>query len=148
MTKAVISLGSNLGDRDAYLRTAIDQLKRVAFITAVSHFIETDPVGGPAQGKYKNAIVICDTQLSAYELLRELQSIEELAGRVREVRWGPRTLDLDLISFGEEICNDAELSLPHPRAHERFFVLAPWHEIEPDAILPGHGSISDLLKRL
>ncbi|MEI6867500.1 MAG: 2-amino-4-hydroxy-6-hydroxymethyldihydropteridine diphosphokinase [Actinomycetes bacterium] len=146
--KVVIALGSNLGDRDNYLNTAIQELSAAITIIAVSTFYETAPVGGPDQPDYLNAVLIAECTHEPVELLQLLLQIEARLGRVRDVPLGPRTLDLDLITAGEEIISTEELTLPHPRAHERTFVLQPWLEIDPDAQIPGHGSIAALLSAL
>jgi len=145
--KVVIALGSNLGEPEIILQGAIASLNQLLSVTAVSTFHRTAPVGGPVQPDYLNAVLVGDcTNLSAVELLHQLQAIEAEAGRTREVRWGPRTLDLDLILFGDQVMQTPELTLPHPRAHERKFVLEPWSEIDPDASIPGKGSVQDLLR--
>lgn len=143
--KAVIALGSNLGNRHQTLTAAVNEL--AAFITnlQVSTFIESAPVGGITQPDYLNAVAIGESELSPLALLHALQNIENAHHRTREVRWGARTLDLDLIVYGAEVMETEELTLPHPRAHERAFVLAPWLEIDPDGELPGFGAIAKLL---
>jgi len=135
---AVLALGTNLGDRTATLRTAVDELRAVDDIEVerVSPVVETDPVGGPDQPDYLNAVVLVRTGLSARELLLACQRIETGHGRKRTVRWGPRTLDIDLIRYGELISTDPVLELPHPRADQRAFVLAPWLAADPHAWLP------------
>ncbi len=139
--KVVIALGSNLGDRKATLDDAVDQLRKIITITKVSTFIETDPVGGPDQPDYLNAVVIGESDLEPADLLAKMLAIENEAGRTREVRWGARTLDLDLIVAGDTVMDTEFLTLPHPRAHERRFVLDPWLEVDPKAILPGCGEV-------
>ena len=146
--KAVIALGSNLGDPLTNLENAIESLKAELHDLLVSTLIQTSPVGGPAQGNYLNGVVIAESELEPIELLKILQKIEDAAGRTREVRWGPRTLDLDLISYGDYMFTSDELVLPHPRAHERAFVLEPWLELQPDGVLVGAGPIKDLLARI
>jgi 2-amino-4-hydroxy-6-hydroxymethyldihydropteridine diphosphokinase len=143
--KAVISLGANIGDPQANLTLAIALLREAAEVTAVSSFLKTKPVGGPDQPDYLNAVAIVESELPAKDLLALLNGIETAMGRTREIHWGPRVIDLDLIQYGGLLVNDEKLTLPHPRAHERRFVLAPWFEIEPEAILLTHGRISDLL---
>jgi 2-amino-4-hydroxy-6-hydroxymethyldihydropteridine diphosphokinase len=146
--KYVISLGSNLGDRLEILKAAVESIRAVAQIQAVSSFYETNPVGGPEQPDYLNAVLIGSSNLSPELLLTELQKIESAAGRTREIRWGARTLDLDLIT-AEDIEQENEfLTLPHPRAHERAFVLQPWLEIDPEAQIPGKGWVKVLLSAL
>lgn len=146
--KAVISLGSNLGNPKDNLDTALALLREVTNVKSVSSYIATKPVGGPVQPDYLNAICIVDSDLHAMDLLSMLHGIEKTLGRQRIQHWGPRTIDLDLIQFGDLISKADELVLPHPRAHERRFVLQPWFEIEPDAILLTHGAIKDLLEQL
>jgi 2-amino-4-hydroxy-6-hydroxymethyldihydropteridine diphosphokinase len=146
--KAVISLGSNLGNPKDNLDTALALLREATNIKSVSSYITTKPVGGPEQPDYLNAICIVDSDLPAMDLLSMLHGIEKTLGRQRIQHWGPRTIDLDLIQFGDLISKADELVLPHPRAHERRFVLQPWFEIEPDAILLTHGAIKDLLEQL
>lgn len=148
--KAVLSLGSNLGRRFDTLQGALDTLFDAPGLTfvAVSPVYETDPVGGPEQGPYLNAIVIVETSLEPHALLERALSVENAFGRERHERWGPRTLDVDLIAVDDQTCDDAELTLPHPRAHERAFVLVPWADIDPDAVLPGHGRVADLAARV
>jgi len=115
------------------------------WIDKASGVYETVPVGGPRQPDYLNAILLARTTLGPYDLLDALHQVEAAFDRVREVRWGPRTLDIDIIAYQGVACGDPRLTLPHPRAHERAFVLAPWHEADPDAVLPGHGPVADLL---
>ena len=142
----VIALGANLGERIATLQAAVDTLcaMRDVEVSAISRIYETDPVGGPAQPEYANAVLLARTSLAPIELLRRLQGIEAAAGRTREVRWGPRTLDLDIIDFDGRVSEDPDLTLPHPRAHVRGFVIVPWLEVDPEAVLPGLGRIAEL----
>ena len=144
---AVLALGSNLGARQQELQRAVDQLAATPGlrVTAVSPVYETDPVGGPDQPDYLNAVVLAETDLPAGDLLRRAHAIEAAARRTREVRWGPRTLDVDIIAYGDEVSADPALTLPHPRARERAFVLAPWRDADPDAELPGYGPVAALL---
>jgi 2-amino-4-hydroxy-6-hydroxymethyldihydropteridine diphosphokinase len=144
--KAVISLGANIGDAKTNLDLAIGLLREATDVLAVSSYLQTKPVGGPEQPDYLNAVAIVESDLPAKELLAVLNGIETAMGRTREIHWGPRVIDLDLIQYGGLLVHDEKLTLPHPRAHERRFVLAPWFEIEPEAILLTHGRISDLLK--
>ena len=146
--KVVIALGSNLGDREENLNRAEAELSEVIRVDAISTFIETDPVGGPEQPDYLNAVLIGDCNRQPEELLQLLLQIESRLGRVRDVKWGPRTLDLDLIVAGDLFIDSEELQIPHPRAHERVFVLAPWLEIDPDGYIPGKDRIADLLAGL
>ena len=144
---AVLALGSNLGDRRHNLQRAVDCLLDAPGLDlrAISPVYQTRPVGGPGQPDYLNAVITVQTALPARAILDRAHDVEDALQRVREVRWGPRTLDVDLIVVGDEISDDPELTLPHPRAHERAFVLAPWHDIEPGAEIPGRGRIADLL---
>jgi 2-amino-4-hydroxy-6-hydroxymethyldihydropteridine diphosphokinase len=149
MTAVVLALGSNLGDRQNILQGAVDAIVGLpgVRVTAVSPVYETAPVGGPAQPDYLNAVVLADAALPARELLDRLHEIEAAFDRVRVVRWGPRTLDIDIIVFGTERSDDPQLTLPHPRAHERAFVLAPWRDLDPGAELPGAGPVDELLAK-
>jgi 2-amino-4-hydroxy-6-hydroxymethyldihydropteridine diphosphokinase len=117
-------------------------------VLAISPVYQTAPVGGPVQPDYLNAVLIAATGLGPHELLAATHAIEQTGGRVRAERFGPRTLDIDIISYGAEVSTDPVLTLPHPRAHERAFVLAPWHDIDPEASLPGYGAVRDLLAGL
>ena len=143
--KAVVSLGANLGDPKANLDLAVALLREATEVIAVSSYLQTKPVGGPEQPDYLNAVAIVESELPAKDLLAVLNGIETAMGRTREIHWGPRVIDLDLIQYGGLLVNEEKLTLPHPRAHERRFVLAPWFEIDPEAILLTHGRISDLL---
>jgi 2-amino-4-hydroxy-6-hydroxymethyldihydropteridine diphosphokinase len=136
---AVLSLGSNLGDRMVYLRLAVELLEPYA----VSPVYETAPVGGPEQGDFLNAVVLVHADAAA--AWERAQIAEQRARRAREERWGPRTLDVDVVWAEGQA---AGLLLPHPRAAERAFVLAPWADVEPDAALPGRGRVKDLLAML
>jgi 2-amino-4-hydroxy-6-hydroxymethyldihydropteridine diphosphokinase len=145
--RVVIAMGGNLGDRLENLQGGLDALFDTPGLTfiAVSPVFETVPVGGPPQPAYLNAILIARTALPARAVLDRCHSVEAAFGRTRTQVWGPRTLDLDLIIYGDEVSDDPELTLPHPRAHERAFVLAPWHAADPQAYLPGRGRVADLL---
>ena len=143
--KAVVSLGANIGDPKANLDLAVALLREATDVIAVSSYLQTKPVGGPEQPDYLNAVAILESDLPAKDLLALLNGIEIAMGRTREIHWGPRVIDLDLIQYGGLLVSDEKLTLPHPRAHERRFVLAPWFEIEPEAMLLTHGRISDLL---
>ncbi|MFI7051948.1 2-amino-4-hydroxy-6-hydroxymethyldihydropteridine diphosphokinase [Streptosporangium canum] len=147
--KVVLALGSNLGDRFETLQGALDSLfdaPGLEFV-AVSPVYETDPFGGPEQGPYLNAVVIAQSILEPRALLDRAQGVENVFGRVRGERWGARTLDVDLITVGDVVSDDPELTLPHPRAHERAFVLVPWSRADPDAVLSGR-RVDDLLAAL
>lgn len=141
-TTAAIALGSNLGDREKFLRGALVALEKAEGVTVLrrSRWHETEPVGGPEdQGPFLNGAALLETRLGARELLELLHSIEAKYGREREVQDGPRTLDLDLLWFGDSRSDDPELTLPHPRMEERAFVLAPLEEVAPEHVLPGCG---------
>ena len=143
----VLALGSNLGDRLANLQAGIDALAASGGIAAmaVSGVFETSPVGGPDQPDYLNAVLLATSGLPARAVLDRCQAAERARGRVHTLRWGPRTLDIDIIAYGDEVSDDPVLTLPHPRAHQRAFVLVPWHDADPDARLPGFGSVAGLL---
>lgn len=148
--RVVFSLGSNLGQRMDYLQSGLDALfdaPGMSFV-ALSPVYETDPVGGPSQGAYLNAVVIAETSLDPRTLLDRALGVEDAFGRVRKERWGPRTLDVDIIMVGNLLSDEAELTLPHPRAHERAFVLVPWAQADTSAVLPGRGSVAALLAGL
>jgi 2-amino-4-hydroxy-6-hydroxymethyldihydropteridine diphosphokinase len=135
-TRAYLALGSNLGDRIGHLQHAVDTLAATRDVSVVelSRVYETDPVGGPDQGRYLNAVVAIDTVLSARELLAVAQRAESDARRVRGERWGPRTLDVDILLVGDAEIRDADLVVPHPRMWERGFVLAPLHDVAPGLV--------------
>ncbi len=146
--RAVIALGANLEEPKAAVELAITLLEQATNVIARSTLYSTKPVGGPPQPDYINAVCIIDSELPARDLLGLLHGIEKSMGRVRNERWGPRVIDLDLITYGDLVVEDEDLTLPHPRAHERRFVLEPWLEIDPDAKLPLHGRVSDILAEL
>jgi len=148
-TRVTIALGSNLGHRLENLQGAVDALFDAPGLdlVAVSPVYLTAPAGGPQQPDYLNAVLIAATTLPAHAVLERCHGVEEVFGRVRHEVWGPRTLDLDIIVYGDVVSDDPELILPHPRAYERAFVLAPWHDIDPDAEIPGWGQVSDLLAK-
>ena len=143
--KAVIALGSNLENRRLNLDIAITKLEELLGELTVSPYFETKPVGGPQQDDFINAVVIANSKLPADQLLSELLEIEDEMGRVREVHWGPRIIDLDLIVHGDQVIDSVFLKLPHPLAASREFVLEPWLAIDPDGEIPGKGSIKSLL---
>lgn len=148
--RAVLALGSNLGDRASALQGAIDALAadpRVRVVAASSVY-RTEPVGGPEQGEFLNAVVIVDTELDSRSLLALCMSIEQKFHRERLEHWGPRTLDVDVIAVDDIVQDDPVLILPHPRAGERAFVCLPWLETDPEAVLPGTGAVRDLLVHL
>ena len=166
--RTVLALGSNLGDRLATLQGGVDALlgppgrgssaqassgpgssglsSTGLALVALSPVYETVPVGGPPQPEYLNAVLIAETTLPATALLRRGQAVEAAFGRVREEVWGPRTLDVDVIVYGDVVSDDPELTLPHPRAWERAFVLAPWLDADPEAEIPGRGRVAGLLE--
>ncbi len=152
MTRAVLSLGANLGDRAGALRTAIAALKDDGLV-ARSTLYETPPWGPVEQPPYLNAVVVVRGPRDARGWLERAGELERAAGRTRAVRFGPRTLDVDVIVVTEDdgapvLSDDQELTLPHPRAHERAFVLVPWLVLEPRAELPGRGRVADLVAAL
>ena len=150
--RCVISLGSNKGDRMAKLQGALSSLNDTpdVWVTEVSPVYETEPVDAPEGSKpFLNCVVLLDTTLSAHVLLERALAIESAFGRERgDVRNAPLTLDVDLIVVGDRRADDDDLTLPHPRAHERAFVLAPWHDLDPEAEIPGVGLVSELLERV
>lgn len=146
----IVALGSNLGDRLAHLQRGLDLLAAhpMVRVAAVSAVYETAPVGGPEQGAYLNAVARLDTSLPPDALLGVCHVVEAAEGRVREIRWGARTLDIDLIAHGRARRSGPGLVLPHPRAAERAFVLAPWLNLDSAALLPGAGPVRALLERV
>jgi 2-amino-4-hydroxy-6-hydroxymethyldihydropteridine diphosphokinase len=151
MTRAVLSLGSNLGDRRAHLRSALAGFADV--LVAASPVYETAPWGGVEQPDFLNMVVVVDDPAAdAWAWLRRGQALEEASGRVREVRWGPRTLDVDVVLVtgpdGPVRSDHPDLLLPHPGTPERATVLRPWLDVDPDARLPGRGRVADLLAGL
>ena len=146
--KAVIAIGANVGNPQENIDLAVALLKEATDLTALSSMYVTKPVGGPVQPDYINAVALAESELPAADFLSMLHGIEAALGRERKEHWGPRTIDLDLIQYGSILSYSDELLLPHPRAHERRFVIEPWHEIEPDGILLRHGRIDGLLRTL
>ncbi|MDN5857283.1 MAG: 2-amino-4-hydroxy-6-hydroxymethyldihydropteridine diphosphokinase [Pseudonocardia sp.] len=151
MTRAVLSLGANLGDREAHLRAAVAGFADV--LIAVSPVYETAPWGGVEQPDFLNAVLVVDDPATdAWGWLRRGQALEDASGRVREVRWGPRTLDVDVVHVedlgGGITSDDPELLLPHPGTVERATVLRPWLDIDAAAVLPGYGPVAELLAAL
>lgn len=145
MTRTAIALGSNLGDRLAMFRLAVEGLAELGTLLTASSLYETAPIGGPEQDSFFNAVVVLDTHLGPRELLDELHRIEAEAGRVREVRWGPRLLDLDLILYGDRTAEGGGMVVPHPRLAERRFVLEPLVEAWPEAKTPDGTPVASLL---
>ncbi|MFJ5899916.1 2-amino-4-hydroxy-6-hydroxymethyldihydropteridine diphosphokinase [Streptomyces sp. NPDC093064] len=150
--RAVISIGSNLGNRLETLQGAVDALEDTpgVRVKAVSPVYETEPWGVEpgSQPSYLNAVVVLKTTLPPSSLLERAHAVEEAFSRVRDERWGPRTIDVDIVAYAETVSDDPLLTLPHPRAHERAFVLAPWYDVDPDAQLPGRGAVANLLTAL
>jgi len=147
VTAAVLSLGSNLGDRFAHLQAAVAGFADA--LVAASPVYETAPWGGVAQDDFLNAVLlVADPTVDAWGWLRRGQAIEDAAGRVRDVRWGPRTLDVDVVTVDQVRSTDPELLLPHPGTPERATVLRPWLDVDPHAVLPGHGAVAALLAAL
>lgn len=146
--KAIIALGANIGDPKAQMDLAVAMLREATEVISVSEYLSTKPVSDIEQPDYLNAVCIVESELPALDLLSLLHGIEKALGRERLEKWGPRTIDLDLIQYGSLLSSADELKLPHPRAHERRFVLEPWVSIDPEAILLTHGKISELLVQL
>ena len=146
--KAVIALGANIGDPKVQMDLAVAMLREATEVISVSEYFSTKPVSDIEQPDYLNAVCIVESELPAMDLLSLLHGIEKALGRQRLEKWGPRTIDLDLIQYGSLLSSADELKLPHPRAHERRFVLEPWVSIDPEAILLTHGKISELLVQL
>ncbi|MBB5939389.1 2-amino-4-hydroxy-6-hydroxymethyldihydropteridine diphosphokinase [Streptomyces zagrosensis] len=146
---AVLSLGSNLGNRLETLQGAVDALEDTPGlrIKAVSPVYETEPWGVAAgsQPSYFNAVVLLKTTLPPTSLLDRGHAIEEAFERVRDEHWGPRTIDVDILTYQDVVSDDPVLTLPHPHCHERAFVLVPWHDVEPEAVIPGRGTVAELL---
>ena len=145
MIRAYLALGSNLGDRLANLRRAVTLLgEREVRVVRSSRVYETEPVGGPPQPEYLNAVVEVETGLAPDELLRACLETEDVLGRVRDERWGPRALDVDVLTYGRDRIDEPDLVLPHPRMHERAFVLVPLLELDADPPLPGDRRVAEL----
>lgn len=153
MNQAVLSLGGNIGDREQTLKNAIREIANIKDVELVtkSSFYESVAVTLAGEDedapKFLNCVIKINTQLEPKKLLKKLFEIENNHGRVRLERWGPRTLDIDIIVFGSEFVQTKSLQIPHPRAHQRGFVLVPWSEMDPEAVLPGHGSVAKLAER-
>jgi 2-amino-4-hydroxy-6-hydroxymethyldihydropteridine diphosphokinase len=151
VARAYIGLGANLGQKEVTILRAVDELASVDGIEVLelSRLRETEPVGVVDQPPFLNAAVALETTLSPWELLDAMLRIEQDLGRIRDdTRWGPRTLDLDLLVFADEVVDEEGLRVPHPRLHERRFALEPLAELEPDLEIPGRGAVSDLLAEL
>lgn len=136
--KAYIAVGSNMGDRTALIKQAEDSVQKVPgiYFKKKSSLYETEPVGGPLQGKYLNGVWEIETDLEAGTLMRELMKIESTLGRVRKEKNEPRPIDLDILFYGDKVIHSKDLSVPHPRLHERWFVLKPLADVCPDFIHP------------
>ncbi len=153
-TRAVLALGSNLGDREQHIRQALAEIQKLPNTTllAASAFLETVAITevGEDQSRpsYLNAVAIVETELDAHQLHNLTAEIENSLGRVRETKWQDRTIDVDVIAFGNQVIDSEDLVVPHPRAHLRLFVLKPWFELEPQAEIPGHGKIASLIAEL
>lgn len=150
LRQVTYSLGSNLGDRLEYLQGAVNLLRQTPGmkLTGVSSVYETDPVGYTDQPLFLNIVVQAESTLASTVMLERAHAIEEAFDRVRTIPFGPRTIDVDLIAVADRVINNDVLTLPHPRAHERAFVLVPWLELEPEAELVGHGRVSELVAQL
>jgi len=148
MTHVVLSIGANLGDAETMVHQTINQLSEILKESKASRIYRTSPVGVEDQPEFFNAVVVGEWGGTANELLERTSKFEESAGRERHVRWGARTLDIDIITFGDQVSHNPKLTLPHARAHERLFVLLPWSEIDPDAEIFGRGRISSLIEDL
>jgi 2-amino-4-hydroxy-6-hydroxymethyldihydropteridine diphosphokinase len=147
MSRAVLGIGSNLGERRAHLQSAVDAFR--PWVVALSPVYETPPWGPVEQPAYLNAVlIVADSAANANTWLDRALAAEAAAGRTRDVRWGPRTLDVDILTVDEEIRVDPSLTLPHPRATQRAFVLVPWLAVDQQARVPGRGPVADLLVRL
>ena len=145
MTVAYVGLGANLGDREETIRAAVAELPDVV---AVSSLRETDPVGVTDQPRFLNGVAALETELAPRELLDVLLAVERRLGRERRERWGPRTIDLDLLLYGDEVIDEDGLKIPHPRLHERKFVLEPLADLAPQLVVPGLGGVEGLLAEL
>jgi 2-amino-4-hydroxy-6-hydroxymethyldihydropteridine diphosphokinase len=152
--RTVLALGSNLGERKP---TMLEAVRRIADLPATELVAISEPIDtvavkpdgeDPDAPRYLNAVVIVETALEPEPLLDQVNQIEADLGRVRTEQWGDRTLDIDIVTMEGVVLDSERLTLPHPRAHERRFVLEPWASIDPDAVLPGHGRVDELLRRL
>jgi 2-amino-4-hydroxy-6-hydroxymethyldihydropteridine diphosphokinase len=151
MARAYVGLGANLGDRESTLRAAVAALDATegVQVSAVSALLETEPVDYLDQPRFLNGAVALETTLAPRELLDALLAVERSLGRTRGgPRFGPRTIDLDLLLYGEESVDAQGLTVPHPRLHERAFALEPLAELDPDLVVPGHGPLETLLRKL
>ena len=150
MTRAVLALGSNLGNREAAISMAVRQIAELEGVELVAtsmvhESVAVKPDGPDADAPaYLNAVVAVDTTLAPHDLLAAVNVVEHALGRVRGERWADRTIDIDIITYGDLVLQTEELTIPHPRAAERSFVLEPWLDIDPEAVLPGFGRVADL----
>ncbi|MBE0069478.1 2-amino-4-hydroxy-6-hydroxymethyldihydropteridine diphosphokinase [Thermoanaerobacterium thermosaccharolyticum] len=148
MTDTYMSIGSNVGDREGYLKSALNELtKNLVIIEKVSPIYETEPVGYKEQAKFLNAVVQTKTELKPHELLKIINTVEKELGRERLIRWGPRTIDIDILLYGDVTINDDDLKIPHERMWERAFVLVPLNDIAPN-IVKGGMKLSDIVESL
>ncbi len=143
--RVALSIGANLGERVAALQYAVDELATLGWIVAVSDVYETDPVGGPEQPDYLNAVVILETEAPPEQVLATAHAAEQGKGRTREIRWGARTLDVDVLAYGQVVSADPDLTLPHPRATQRAFVMIPWAQIDPAFELPDGRTVGEVV---
>ena len=148
MTHVVLSIGANLGNAETLVHQTMDQIGGILKASKASRIYQTSPVGVEDQPDFFNAVIVGEWGGTADELLERTSKLEEAAGRERELRWGARTLDVDIITFGDQVSHDPKLTLPHPRAHERLFVLIPWIELQPDAHLIGQGDVRGIIDAL
>jgi 2-amino-4-hydroxy-6-hydroxymethyldihydropteridine diphosphokinase len=151
VARAYVGLGANLGDREATLRQAVERLGEVdgLRVVGVSQLRETDPVGVVDQPRFLNGAAAIETELAPRELLDALLDVERGLGRVRDgARWGPRTVDLDLLVYADLVMDEPGLHVPHPRLHERRFALEPLADLDPSLEIPGRGTVSELLSAL
>ena len=148
--RAYVGVGSNLGDRADAIERAVELLRAHPAVEVVSEssLRETEPWGAVAQPRFLNGAVAVETRLEPRALLGVLLDVERRLGRMREERWGPRTIDLDLLLYGNVVLDEPGLTVPHPRLHERAFVLEPLHELDPNLVVPGRGGVEELLRAL
>ena len=153
-TRVVIALGANLGEKEKTIKKAQKQIGKIRGVEAISHSSQyrskavTEAGIDDDQPEYVNAVTIVETKLSAKKLLSRLNDIENKFGRIRLARWAPRTLDLDIITYGTSLIETNSLIVPHPRAFQRAFVLIPWLEIDSEAVIPGMGAVSEIAKNM
>ena len=147
--QVVLAIGSNLGDRFGYLQGAINKLCDFGMkVIAVSPVYETAPWGPVSQDDYLNCVVIVETSQSLREVMNDGQLIEHFYQRTRDIKWGPRTLDIDVIAAGRECSSEPDLVIPHPYAHLRAFVIVPWLDVQPDADILGQGSLAHIIRNI